>query len=123
MRTPEETVAEAQRLFDDGMPFHAHEVFEDAWKAAPDDDRALWQGLAQLAVALTHLRRGNAAGARKLFERGAGRIRPYADAPPYGLDVAGLLEWSRRALGVIDASRSDVPVPRLGRAAGNGDGS
>ncbi|MYT22433.1 DUF309 domain-containing protein, partial [Streptomyces sp. SID7760] len=32
VRTPAETVAEAQRLLDAGMPFHAHEVFEDAWK-------------------------------------------------------------------------------------------
>jgi len=34
-RTPAQTLAEAQELLDDGKPFHAHEVFEDAWPVAP----------------------------------------------------------------------------------------
>ena len=53
---------EAQRLLDAGLPFHAHEVLEAAWKAAPPDERELWRGLAQLAVGLTHLQRGNGRG-------------------------------------------------------------
>ncbi|MPY41740.1 DUF309 domain-containing protein, partial [Streptomyces phyllanthi] len=52
VRGPEDTVAEAQALLDAGKPFHAHEVFEDAWKSGPDEERALWRGLAQLAVGL-----------------------------------------------------------------------
>src|SRR5690349_2365361 len=40
-RTPDETVREAQQLLDDGKPFHAHEVFEDAWKTGPDDEADL----------------------------------------------------------------------------------
>ncbi|MYS16668.1 DUF309 domain-containing protein, partial [Streptomyces sp. SID4982] len=31
VRSPDETLAEAQELLDGGKPFHAHEVFEDAW--------------------------------------------------------------------------------------------
>src|SRR5260370_12982698 len=53
-RTPDEALADAQRLFDAGLPFHAHEVLEDAWKAAPPGERALWRGLAQLAVGVSH---------------------------------------------------------------------
>ncbi len=56
---PEESLVEAQRLIDAGRPFHAHEVLEGTWKAAPDAERDLWQGLAQLAVGLTHRARGN----------------------------------------------------------------
>ncbi len=97
-RTPEEAVAEAQRLLDAGRPFSAHEVLEDAWKAAPGAERQLWRGLAQLAVGLTHAARGNARGAARLVERGAGNVAPYADAPPHGLDVAGLLAWARGPL-------------------------
>lgn len=41
---PAETLREAQRLLDAGMPFHAHEVFEDAWKSGPEDERELWRG-------------------------------------------------------------------------------
>src|SRR4029079_9854938 len=51
---PLESLAEAQRLIDAGRPFHAHEVLEGTWKAASQDERDLWQGLAQLAVGLTH---------------------------------------------------------------------
>ena len=60
---PVPALAEAQRLLDAGMPFHAHEVLEASWKAAPEPERELWQGLAQLAVGLTHVLRGNPAGA------------------------------------------------------------
>ncbi len=60
--TPDESVSEAQRLLDDGLPFAAHEVLEGAWKAAPDDERELWRALAQLAVGLTHAQRGTFGG-------------------------------------------------------------
>jgi hypothetical protein len=68
---PQESVDEAQRLLDEGLPFHAHEVLEAAWKAAEPAQRELWLGLAQLAVGLTHLQRGNARGAVALLRRGA----------------------------------------------------
>src|SRR6478735_10984585 len=53
VRTPAETITQAQELLDSGKPFHAHEVFEDAWKSSSGPDRELWKGLAQLAVGLT----------------------------------------------------------------------
>lgn len=95
VRPPAQALAEAQALLDAGRPFHAHEVLEDAWKSAPDGERQLWRGLAQLAVGLTHVLRGNARGATTLLERGAGNIAPYASAPPHGIDVAGLTTWAR----------------------------
>ncbi|MEV0410619.1 DUF309 domain-containing protein [Streptomyces sp. NPDC050448] len=71
VRTPAETLDEAQQLLDAGMPFHAHEVFEDAWKSGPDAEAPLWRGLAQLAVGLTHAARGNSVGGARLLRRGA----------------------------------------------------
>ncbi|MGA5195671.1 DUF309 domain-containing protein [Streptomyces exfoliatus] len=100
VRAPAETLREAQRLLDAGMPFHAHEVFEDAWKSGPASERDLWQGLAQLAVGLTHAARGNAAGGARLLRRGADRLaagRVAADA--YGIDVDGLVAWARELAG------------------------
>ncbi|SHF57280.1 DUF309 domain-containing protein [Geodermatophilus nigrescens] len=111
-RTPDEAVAEAQALLDDGRPFHAHEVLEDAWKAAPGEERQLWRGLAQLAVGLTHAARGNARGAATLVERGAANVAPYAAAPPHGLDVAGLLAWARGPLDPDRPLRLRAPGPR-----------
>ena len=95
VRTPAEALAEAQALLDGGRPFHAHEVLEDAWKQAPEEERQLWRGLAQLAVGRTHLLRGNARGGATLLERGAASIEPYGDAPPHGIDVRGLVRWAR----------------------------
>ena len=94
LRPPAEALAEAQRLLDAGRPFHAHEVLEDAWKSAPDGERRLWRGLAQLAVGRTHLLRGNVRGAATLLQRGAENIEPYAAAPPHDIDVAGLVRWA-----------------------------
>ncbi|MER7110040.1 DUF309 domain-containing protein [Streptomyces sp. NPDC000229] len=101
VRTPGETVREAQRLLDAGMPFHAHEVFEDAWKSGPEEERELWRGLAQLAVGLTHAARGNTAGGARLLLRGADRIGAYAKGP-HGIDVDGLVAWARALAGRLD---------------------
>ncbi len=90
---PLETVETAMALLDEGRPFSAHEVFEARWKDAPDEERDLWQGLAQLCVGLTHARRGNATGADRLVERGVGRLERYLEGggPTYGLDVRQLV--------------------------------
>ena len=74
---PGEAVLLAQRLIDEGRPFHAHEVFEAVWKSGPDDQRDLWQGLAQIAVGLTHARRGNGRGAVSLLRRGSAAVDGY----------------------------------------------
>ena len=100
--SPQDALAEAQRLLDEGRPFHAHEVLEATWKAAPDAERDLWQGLAQLAVGLTHALRGNHAGAAVLLRRGADRISSYAEGPPHDIDVQGLLHWARTLAGQQD---------------------
>ncbi|TCO44690.1 DUF309 domain-containing protein [Actinocrispum wychmicini] len=93
-RTPAESLAEAQQLLDDGLPFHAHEVLEDAWKTAPEEERELWRGLAQVAVGLTHAARGNTSGAAALIKRGADNIGPYEAHPPHGIDIAGVRQWA-----------------------------
>ncbi|MDH6630140.1 hypothetical protein M2271_007991 [Streptomyces sp. LBL] len=99
VRTPEQSVAEAQALLDAGKPFHAHEVFEDAWKAGPEAERELWRGLAQLAVGLTHAARGNVPGGARLLRRGAGAVTEWASEygrrRPYDMDLAGLATWAR----------------------------
>ncbi|MFC7247881.1 DUF309 domain-containing protein [Catellatospora aurea] len=115
---PAEALAQAQRLLDEGRAFHAHEILEGAWKAAPAPERELWRGLAQLAVGLTHARRGNATGAPRLLRRAADRIASYAPDPPHDVAVTGLVDWSR-ALAThieqdgLDRLGPDALVPRL----------
>lgn len=101
VRTPAASLARAQELLDAGQPFNAHDVLEAAWKNGPADERDLWQGLAQLCVALTHVRRGNPEGARALFARGAERLRAYAASghDRHDLDVDAILRWAEDATG------------------------
>ena len=114
VREPAQALAEAQELLDAGRPFHAHEVLEDAWKSAPEAERQLWRGLAQLAVGLTHAARGNGRGAATLLERGAGTIGSYEAAPPHGIDVLGLVRWARTLAADAAGERPlDLTPPRL----------
>jgi hypothetical protein len=124
VRSPAEALAEAHRLLVAGRPFHAHEVLEDAWKSGPPAEAALWRGLAQFAVGITHAARGNAVGAARLIERGAGNLAPYADDPPHGLDIGALRRWAEQALAVVGrgpAAQLDPP-PLPGDAGGSGEG-
>ena len=126
VRTPADTVAEAQELLDAGKPFHAHEVFEDAWKSGPEDERALWRGLAQLAVGLTHAARGNVTGGARLLRRGAGAVEEWVAGAagverPYGLDPAALAAWARELADEVERDARPVDAreraPRLRGAA------
>lgn len=104
---PHETVAEATRLVAEGRPFSAHEVLEARWKAGPDAECALWQGLAQLCVAITHARRGNVTGAARLVQRGAHKLDTYGrtTGPTYGVDLEG---WVRQAQAAVDEATPRV---------------
>ena len=118
----------ADQLLREGRPFHAHEVLEAAWKSAPPRERDLWQGLAQIAVGLTHARRGNARGAAALLRRGTQRVRAYQDQPQpptghepdhrYGMDIPAILAASEDLAARIERhGLDDLPpgdlTPRL----------
>jgi uncharacterized protein len=87
----------ARALVEEGRPFAAHEVLEARWKAGPEEERDLWQGLAQLCVGLTHAARGNAVGAARLVDRGAARLAHYeaGGGPTYGVDLAEVARCAR----------------------------
>jgi len=110
----DESVALAQRYLDDGHPFHAHEVLEALWKTRHPGERDLWQGLAQVAVGLTHALRGNATGATTLLRRGVGRIGNYA-GDPHDIDVAGVISWAEQLAANPTAAAAHTP-PRLSAA-------
>lgn len=114
VRRPEESVAEAQRLLDEGKPFHAHEVFEDAWKSGPEQERELWRGLAQMAVGLTHAARGNVTGGARLLRRGAGAAEEWAagaESRPHGIDLPGVVAWARELAAEVERGDAGPPDP------------
>ncbi len=137
---PQQTLTLAQQLLDDGLAFNAHEVLEAAWKNGPFAERMLWQGLAQYAVGLTHIQRGNPKGARTLLGRAVGRLRAYEPGDsgnsdddchddgaddstelrnrtlPYDIDGAGLIARAETLLAALDSGAAiteDDLKPRL----------
>ena len=98
---PDAGLDRAQALIDEGRPFHAHEVLEAIWHVAPPEERGLWQGLAQVAVGLTHAQRGNGVGALTLLRRGSDAVARHVGAD-HGVDINGLVKSCARLAEVID---------------------
>lgn len=118
--TPAESLAWAQDLLERGLAFNAHEVLEGAWKSCPADERTLWQGLAQLAVGITHIQRGNTKGALTLLERAIERIGDDDDPAPHGIDSAGLISYATELMADVRQGSDVAPnglKPRLVRSA------
>jgi hypothetical protein len=109
---PAETVRLADELLRAGRPFHAHEVLEAAWKTGPAAERDLWQGLAQIAVGLTHAHRGNARGAVTLLRRGAQRARTYrAQDNVHDMAIGGFLSSAEQLADKIERDGLDSIPP------------
>ena len=112
---PSETLAYAQDLLDRGFAFNAHEVLEGAWKNGPDDERTLWQALAQLAVGITHVQRNNGKGAVSVLRRASAGLA-FPDTAPYDIDVAGLAAYADILVDDLAANTNITPErlrPRL----------
>jgi hypothetical protein len=109
--TPAETLAYAQDLLDRGLAFNAHEVLEAAWKSGPDDEKPLWQAMAQLAVGITHVQRGNVKGAITVLRRASAGIT-LADTAPYAIDVAGLADYANVLIDDL-AANAEITSERL----------
>jgi hypothetical protein len=112
---PAETLGYAQDLLDRGLAFNAHEVLEAAWKNGPDDEKKLWQALAQLMVGITHVQRGNVKGAITVLRRASAGLA-LDDKAPYAIDVAGLVEYAGVLIDDLAAGAEVTPdrlSPRL----------
>jgi predicted metal-dependent hydrolase len=84
-------------------------VLEAAWKNGPADERALWQGLAQLAVGFTHIQRGNVVGACALLDRAGARLKSCRPPAPYGVDVDGLVSHADLLIADLQAGAEIAP--------------
>jgi hypothetical protein len=115
---PGEALDLAEELLRSDRPFHAHEVLEASWKSAPPTERDLWQGLAQVAVGLTHAQRGNARGAVSLLQRGAQRLRDYLSGgsgeSAHGAELTQVIETAEHLATRIDQDgTASIPAEAL----------
>ena len=98
-------------LIETGEFFAAHEALEDAWRAAPADERDFFQGLVHVAVAWHHARvTGRERACESQLEKATRRLTPFAPSHR-DLDVADLLVQVEAARGRFP----DLPRPRLRR--------
>jgi uncharacterized protein len=91
-----------------GEYFAAHEVLEDAWRAADESERDYFQGLVHVAVAWYQAGRRNEVGCERQLEKALRRLGPYAPAHR-GVDVEALLASVEAARGRFP----DLPPPLL----------
>src|SRR5947209_6076540 len=79
-------------LFNQHAYFDCHEVLEEIWREASEDDKAFYEGLIRLATGL-HLRFNRRApqGAINLLTQGLMRLEDYRPIH-HGIDVARLYE-------------------------------
>jgi uncharacterized protein len=97
------------RLIRDGEYFAAHEVLEDAWRAAPTEERDFYQGLVHVAVAWYQAGRRRPVATSRQLEKAIRRLTPYAPTHR-GVPIEPLLAQLRelRAGGSLD-----LPHPKL----------
>lgn len=72
--------------------FECHEILEEYWKAHPEDQHShLYVALIQVAVGQYHERRGNRAGAEKMYESSIRKLK-LSSLTPLGISSEDLLE-------------------------------
>ncbi|MCA1572453.1 MAG: DUF309 domain-containing protein [Chloroflexi bacterium] len=101
---------QAVSLFNGVRYWHAHEVWETLWRAAPDEDRDFYQGLIQVAAGLLHLQRRNLRGARNKLREGLDKLYSYQPAH-HGVFVNELIGEAKRLLDDLDNGHLPYLIP------------
>lgn len=111
---------EAVTLFNRRAYFDCHEILEDVWQDAPQEDKGFYEALIRLATAL-HLRfhRRALQGAINLLTQGLMRLEQYRPVH-LGVDVARLYEDIDSHVEDLKAAKKSQPgfferwrVPRI----------
>jgi hypothetical protein len=122
-RTPPIDPERAEEIFRRGVAlfngvryWHAHEAWEELWRAAPDEERDFYQGLIQVAAGLLHLQRRNARGARNKLREGLDKLRAYTPTHR-GIFVNELIGKAERTLEDLDGGFLPYLIPPVIRFA------
>ena len=105
-------LADGLDLIRRGAFFEAHEVLEDAWRAAGEPERDFFQGLVHVAVAWYQAGRGNATGCARQLEKARRRLGPYA--PQHrGVSLAALMPQLEHAAETVAEGSLELPRPAV----------
>jgi uncharacterized protein len=95
-----------------GRYFEAHEELEEAWRAAPAEERDFFQGLVHVAVAWYQAGRGRPVATASQLEKAARRLGPFSPAHR-GVDIAEVLAQVTAAQARLAEGSLDLEPPRL----------
>jgi predicted metal-dependent hydrolase len=109
-------LAEGVALFNRGLFFEAHDVWEDLWAGTRGPERDFLRGLIHCAVGCYHLNAANLEGARSQLARCREALDTYAPVHG-GLDVAALLvlveNYLERAAAEDPSGLAGIAGPRI----------
>jgi uncharacterized protein len=109
----EEVLRRGGALFDDGMYWEAHEVWEEVWrrrKGRPDRD--FLKGMIQGAAGMWHLSQRNYKGALSVLGRAIAYLEPYRPSRE-GVDVEAFSGALRRARSASARALETGDVPQV----------
>ena len=95
-----------------GRYFAAHEELEEAWRAAPAEERDFFQGLVHVAVAWYQADRDRPVATARQLEKAERRLTPYAPAHR-GVDVSSVLAQVAAARERVAAGSLELDPPRV----------
>ncbi len=109
---------EGERLFDAGAYWHAHEVWERAWKRDDAPSRDYWRGLIQLAASLYHRRRGNRRPVAWLLTRARHHLTIHDD-PRWPYDPQRINDFIADLAAWVDGEERPIPTLRSCQRSGS----
>ncbi len=104
----------AIHLFNAQEWYAAHDAFEELWHESVGEERAVFQGIIQIAVAEHHLRNGNRRGSLLLMAEGLNHLQ--ASAPQdLGFDLHSLQAIVRQRLAGLQTGQTldGISLPAL----------
>jgi len=109
----DEVLRRGGALFDDGMYWEAHEVWEEVWRMRTGrPDRDFLKGIIQSAAGMWHATQGNYKGAVSVLTRAADYLEPYRPAKD-GIDVDALAAALREAAEACRSALDGGGPPQL----------
>ncbi|MEB3319258.1 MAG: DUF309 domain-containing protein [Cyanobacteriota bacterium] len=118
----DERYQHAIRLFNSQEWYAAHDAFEELWHEAVGEERGLFQGIIQIAVAEHHLGNGNVRGSLLLMAEGLSHLQSIpAQDLGFNLQLLRAIAGQRLAGLQTGLEMDDLPLPVLEPKAPNKD--
>jgi predicted metal-dependent hydrolase len=96
----------------EGAYFEAHEVLEDAWRAADPVEKDFFQGLVHVTVAWYQAGRGDRVGCERQLAKAERRLSPFAPTHR-GVDLEAVLSQVGAAAITVEGGSLELPRLRL----------